>query len=76
MPNNKSTNTFENIHELRKASGAESVVVNILGQNTINDGGGGFFYWDPSSELPDDGDSVVQKSGSLTPGRWLRLAIR
>lgn len=74
MANNKSTNTFENIHELRKASGKESVVINILGQNTINDGGGGFFYWDPTSTLPDDGIDVVQKSGSIVAGRWIRLS--
>ena len=46
--------------------------VYVLGYYTPGDGGGGPFYWDPTSTAPDDGGLVIQSS--LTPtGRWLRV---
>lgn len=36
-----------------------------------NDGGGGVFYWDPTSSAGDNGGTIVVPTGS-TQGRWVR----
>lgn len=44
----------------------------VLGYHRINDGGGGRFWFDGESALPDDGGSVIRGGGGS--GRWLREA--
>jgi len=44
----------------------------VLGHGSLNDGGGGLFFWDPTSSAPADGGTVFISSQSAT-GRWIRL---
>lgn len=45
--------------------------VQVLGLDTVGDGGGGTYYWSASSTASDDGVSVIQPTG-VTVGRWLK----
>jgi hypothetical protein len=63
-----------NIAALRLRAGAAgtvgAVLVTVLGYSTVNDGGGGVFYWDGNdSTSTDDGATVVQVTG-VSAGRW------
>ena len=57
------------------ASG-QTLVIDIEGGTLINDGGGGVFYWNPTSTAADDGINVIKPSAISTsnPGRYLRQA--
>lgn len=68
---NAPTNTFDTFADLRKFIGQSSSSVTVLGKQTIQDQGGGTFYWDASSTEPDDGQNVVQPL-SIVVGRWKR----
>jgi len=46
----------------------------VLGYSTLNDGGGGVFYWDPVSTDTQDGGVVFASFTSVT-GRRIRLAM-
>ena len=54
--------------------GTQRIVALVLGYSAVNDGGGGFFYWDTSATQAADGGTVFQSSHS-TNGRWLRLSL-
>lgn len=45
-------------------------VVMVQGRATFDDGLGNLFIWSPTSELTDNGTTVVKPS-SVTVGRWL-----
>lgn len=51
---------------------AETLVAK-LGDLAAGDGDGGFYFWDPTSLLADDGLDVVKPSDidNVEPGRWL-----
>lgn len=61
--------TLRNIAELRARAGSVGAEVTILGSVNTGDGGSAAYYWDATSTEPDNGFTVLQKSG-LTPGRW------
>ena len=46
----------------------------VLGYSAVNDGGGGFFLWDPSGTQAADGGTVFRSTVSPT-GRWIRLEL-
>lgn len=49
-------------------------VAQISGYTVPNDGGQGFFYWNPSSTAADDGGvTTVAPDGAGSQGRWIRL---
>lgn len=60
------------LSELRSRPGLAGARVELLGYASSGDGGGGLFYWDASSTLPDDGVFVVQADGVAT-GRYRRI---
>ncbi len=55
--------------------GSAPVVVEALGRNSISDGGGGRFLWQPASvEVPNGG--TIFASSAVSGARWLRLYER
>lgn len=71
-------NTFEqtcdNIAQLRTFIGLPGIQVFIRGTSTVNDGGGGPFFWSATSTAADNGTTVVRPVGVVV-GAWLRLNI-
>lgn len=64
--------TISTILNLKTTAGTSSdQVATVLGYTILGDGGGGNFYWDASSTLPDNGGTIFQVTG-LATGRWLR----
>lgn len=59
--------------DLRNQNKNISSVFVVTGVTTQGDGGGGTFWWDASSILPDDGISVIQVTGVAT-GRWVKIS--
>jgi hypothetical protein len=58
---------------LRGFAGVEGMVAQISGYAAPDDGGQGFFYWNPTATAADDnGVTTVQPNG-VTVGRWIRL---
>jgi hypothetical protein len=45
--------------------------VQLMGNNSPGDGGGGIFYWAPGSTAADDGNITIKPQGVVT-GRWIR----
>ena len=70
-----SIGTAETPLKLRSLAGGshpKAAVTVALGFWRSGDGGGGIFYWDATSTLPDDGGTVIQVTG-LATGRWKRV---
>jgi hypothetical protein len=66
----QTTNTMAS---LRAFIGISGMQVSVLGQNAVNDGGGGSFYWNATGVAPDDnGVTTVVPYGSGS-GQWTRL---
>lgn len=66
--------TCNTMADLRAFIGTSGMQVSVLGQNAVNDGNGGTFYWNATGTAPDDnGISVVLPSGSVE-GEWVRVA--
>lgn len=64
--------TVLSIDKLRAARGFELSTALVLGAETLLDGGGGLFTWDPECELDDDGVDVIAFPRELI-GRWRRV---
>ena len=66
---------FDNVNVgLRSTIGTVmSETVEALGYYNPGDGGGGNFYWDSGSTDPDDGGVIIDPSGGLSSGRWIRV---
>jgi hypothetical protein len=64
----------ETLRELKRARSASALVF-VLGYNETGDGGGGAFYWDKASALPDDGGLTIapERGGEGILGRWRRV---
>ncbi len=66
--------TLELVSELKTKNGSTYADFYIVkGYHTINDGGGGEFYWD-GTYLGDgnDGTIIAAKEGGITIGAWKR----
>lgn len=61
-----------NIAALRLIEGASNQRVSVSGYYTVNDGGGGEFYWNSADTTTEDNGMVIQATG-ITTGRWLRI---
>lgn len=50
----------------------------VKGYNTVNDFGGGNFYWDSSSQQTENKGTIFESvySGGISVGRWVRIADR
>ncbi|MEC5142042.1 hypothetical protein [Chitinophaga sp. 212800010-3] len=59
------------ILSLRASTGTPLELRNAAGYYTPGDGGGGDFYWDDQSQLPDNGGTIIQ--AGTAPGRWRRI---
>lgn len=74
MPS-QATLSFDSINSINPLTGYTTAsnheTVQVLGYYTPADGGGGEFYWDPTSTAIADGGSVI--ATSLTTGRWIRI---
>jgi len=69
-------NVFNNLDALRMANPDPiPKLVHVLGHTTINDGGGGEFYWDANDTTGDDNAITIKPSDILNndPGRFKRL---
>jgi hypothetical protein len=61
----------ESMAELRLISTGQ--LVTMSGYYTQGDGGGGTFFWDGTSTATDDGGLVINPTGNVGAGRWLRI---
>lgn len=59
---------------LRGFSGVPGMVAEISGYTAPNDGGQGFFYWNPTATAADDGGVTTVQVSGVAIGRWIRLA--
>jgi hypothetical protein len=70
-------NTFSQVGQtsaqLRTFSGLYGMAVLLQGVNTVNDGLGGYFYWNPAGTEQDDNFNFIQPPGST--GQWWRLSL-
>lgn len=72
-PNLAVTYSVSSMEELRALRAEQAnATVYLRGYYEPGDGGGGSFYWDAESQLPDDGGTVIQPEGVET-GRFIRL---
>lgn len=56
-------------------SAGETLIIELQGQSLVNDGGGGFYYWNAASTATDDGFNVIKPTAGTT-GRYLRLLFQ
>ena len=61
--------------QLRTFSGLSNMAVTLLGIGSVNDGGGGVFYWANGSGFVDDDYNVIVPQGTTT-GAWLRASLQ
>ena len=61
----------DSMAELRLISSGQLVAMS--GYYTPGDGGGGSFFWDGTSTATDDAGLVVNPTGNVGAGRWLRI---
>lgn len=71
---NTFTQTAQMTSQLRAFTGLPGMAVWLQGISFANDGGGGFFYWNPSGTEPDDNFNYIVPTGDGT-GEWERLSI-
>jgi len=62
-----------NVATLRTFIGTATMIVQILGTSTINDGGQGVFYWNASGTGPDDNGTTNVVPTGATVGCWTRI---
>lgn len=62
------------IADLRLSTGFQGEHVFVSGYAGLNDGGGGFFYWDAQSNGADNGGTIIQATG-IAIGRWIRVML-
>jgi hypothetical protein len=70
-------NTFEQtcdtVSDMRAITGVAGMQIFSRGLATVNDGGGGEFYWDAGLASPvDNGYSIIAPTGSIQ-GAWVRI---
>lgn len=58
---------------LKSTTPATGIVAMIDGYYAKGDDGGGPFYWDTTSTATDDGGSVINPTGHVGAGRWIRI---
>lgn len=59
---------------LRTITGLPGMVVMCSGINVVNDGFGGFFYWNAGSTEDDDNENFIVPYGTFS-GAWWRLSL-
>ena len=65
--------TVDNVAALRALGAGAFNVVQLLGYNTINDGGQGLFRWNANSSETDNGGTVFLPTGHTGIGRYERV---
>ena len=76
VPGAASDISVETISELRLLAAGDYSLVNVGGYREGGDGGGGQFWYSPTSSLIDDGGLVISPAGGPAQGRYLRLLER
>jgi hypothetical protein len=61
--------------QLRSITGLPGMTVMCNGINVVNDGFGGFFYWNADSTEPDDNENFIVPDGTFQ-GAWWRLSLQ
>jgi hypothetical protein len=56
----------------RKISSTDKIYATLLGYYSINDGGGGQFFWSDTSTVADDGGIYIKPTSVSGAGRWIR----
>ena len=64
---------LDTIADLRALAPGAVKCPTVLGYHVRGDGGGGNFYWDPSSNELENGGTVIVPNSSPATGRWKRL---
>lgn len=62
-----------NYAALRALAAGAYNYVEVGGYSAVGDGGGGLFYWSPSSSLADDSGITIRPASAPATGRWIRL---
>lgn len=66
--------TCNSISQLRTVVGnATDNFYNVLGYNIPGDSGGGDFFWDAASTVPDNSGTIIKPDLHTGAGRWTRL---
>lgn len=60
--------------DLRQISGEPGMCMMLSGINSVNDGAGGFFYWNASGDEVDDNYNYIVPYGAAA-GLWQRLTL-
>lgn len=60
--------------QLRTITGLPGMTVMLAGISTVDDGFGGFFFWNASGNEPDDNYNYITPQGTFL-GQWTRLAL-
>jgi hypothetical protein len=60
--------------QLRQLTGLPGMTIMLGGITTIDDGSGGFFYWNALGNEPDDNLNFITPVGTFT-GQWTRMAL-
>ncbi len=63
----------ESVADLKSLPTQNLVMVTVLGFAIPGDGGGGTFYFDPTSAATDDGGVIIRPSSAPAFGRWKRI---
>lgn len=61
---------IQSISSLSTTPGTLNDVAEVLGYYTKGDGGGGFFYWSPTSTIATNGGTIISANGT---GFWIKL---
>ena len=66
-------NTMALMRALSSTGWSDGNIVELIGYNYKNDGGGGSFAWNATSTVADDGGTIIKLTGTAT-GRLFRIA--
>ena len=67
------SNTMAAMRSLSSIGWVDGSLVELVGYNYKNDGGGGAFAWNSTSTVADDGGTIIKLTGTAT-GRLFRIA--
>jgi hypothetical protein len=63
----------QTISDLRAKTKPNNILKCIVdGYYSKNDGGGGLFIWNPLDSNPDNGGTIINPTGNVGSGRWIR----
>lgn len=71
VSNSSTAVSVDTVADLKALSVVSVTLIRTLGYSVINDGGEALYYYDPDSELDDNGGSVIVPDTVPSSGRWI-----